>query len=610
MKFLCLHGVGHGDANTQWRKQWEDAVRAGLRPWNDALAPKFDFPEYDDLFDKAPLHTGTVLESLTRLTASGLFHGFIDIFRSRGGLEDTLDSVRWTAGMVAQWVADEGLRAKTRALVANRIRIFQPDVILAHSLGSLILYDTLRSDEVARGGLARGRTVVTFGSQVGNPAVRSVFAGRVEELESASWWWHLYNEYDDVFTCPIQPSTGKHFDQVQTPFDIEGFADHDGAHYLGHEQTGLTVWRSLASGSRSLHGEKRSVHAAARGRAAVPSGEKTQYRALLVGIAEYPDPDDCLGGPVNDVFLMSSVLQELDFPPESIRVVLNERATAAGIRERLGWLLDDAKPDDRLFFYFAGHGTQVPTSGREAEADRIDECLVPYDFDWKDQKAITDDEFAAAYSRLPYETQFVAVLDCCHAGGMVRASGSGVRGLTPPDDIRHRAIRWDKDSQMWLPREKFESAPKRGSSTMDSADLQKKELWVGQSGSVRKLGRASGLWMKDSRKFDATRKQYGHKGPYTPILLEACRENEKAYEYRHGAVRHGAFTFSLCKILREAARPATRRELTFPQLRDQVEKEIATVVAEPQTPQLLIAKERRHRTIPGLAKARRRGAGK
>ena len=34
-------------------------------------------------------------------------------------------------------------------------------------------------------------------------------------------------------------------------------------------------------------------------------------------------------------------------------------------------------------------------------------------------------------------------------------------------------------------------------------------------------------------------------GPYLPLIIEACGEDEFSYEYRHGATSHGAFTFSL-----------------------------------------------------------------
>jgi hypothetical protein len=601
MRILCLHGIGNGDQHTKWRADWEREITLGIRQWDPERPLEFHFTEYDDLFEQAPLNTATVIEALVRLTSSGLFFGLVDLFRGPRGLAGILGKVRWTAGMIAQWVALEDLRAKSRARIGGDIEAFQPGVIVAHSLGSLILYDTLRADEAADGTLSDGRVLVTFGSQIGNPAVRQVFGGRIEELEDTRRWWHLYNEHDAVFTCPLEPATQERFLQVDTPFDIEGFADHEGAYYLGHDETRLTVWREIGTGPRTL-GKPATRAAARRMRKASAAPSAPQYRALLVGIADYPNPADRLGGPVNDVFLVSSVLQEMGFPADSIRVVLNERATCKAIRERFAWLMDDARAGDSLLFYFAGHGTQIPAYGRESEVDRIDECLVPYDFDWQATNAITDDEFAELYGQLPYDVSFFSVLDCCHSGGMTRGAGTNVRGLDPPDDIRHRSIRWDPDTQMWLPRKRLAQARER---LVKPAD-PRKALWIGEHGDKRRLGRASSLWLDDNRDFEKARRTYNHRGPYTPIVFEACAEDEFAYEYRHGTVGHGAFTFALCQELRDAVRPprrASRKPVrTYSELLAAVKRRIPEVVPEPQTPQLLCPKSRLDETLPGLGK--------
>src|SRR3954469_24432542 len=42
----------------------------------------------------------------------------------------------------------------------------------------------------------------------------------------------------------------------------------------------------------------------------------------------------------------------------------------------------------------------------------------------------------------------------------------------------------------------------------------------------------------------------GERGPYLPVLLEACGENQLAYEYRHGVTSYGAFTYALTQTLR------------------------------------------------------------
>ena len=602
MRILAIHGVGHGDARSDWQPGWRSAIGDGLKAWNRNAAPQIEFLGYDHFFEQHELGAPAVTEALVRLAASGLFYGITDLFRSPRGFADMLEGVRWSAGMVAQWVAIEELRAQLRSLLAAKIRSFQPDVIAAHSLGSLIAYDLFKRDETAHRAapLCDGRTLLTFGSQIGNAAVRAIFGGRIGAVRSARFWWHLYNEEDDAFTGPVHLPDPERFRQVDTLFDIEGWADHDGAQYLAHAEAVQTVWQDLASTiarGRSMAPAPVSLASAHRRAARAEARAAPQMRALLVGVADYPDAASRLDGPVNDVFSVSAALQDLGFPADGIRVVLNDRATAAGIRERLKWLLANARPGDTLVFFYAGHGAQIPGYGRDAEVDRLDECLAPYDFDWSRGRAITDDEFCALYSQLPYEAQFTAMFDCCHAGGMARSGGARARGLSPPDDIRHRTIRWDRDLQMWLPRKALATRPDAQNRVKRSAD---REAWTGSSGAVRRLGRASALWLPTDRDYRRALKATGHKGPYTPVLLEACAEGESAYEYRHGVTSHGAFTFALCAVLREAARRRTRRPLTFSGLIEQTAARIRAVVADPQYPQLLCPEERLKQPIPGL----------
>ena len=604
MQILAIHGVGHGDAKTDWKPQWQQAVLKGLGTWRAGLEPSVEFLGYDDLFESAPLGVSEVLEALYRLSASGLFYGLTERMHSRGGLASALDSVRWTAGMIAQWVALEELRALLRDRLAFAVQQVQPDVILAHSLGSLLAYDTLRRDEVAGGTLAKDLTFVTFGSQIGNPAVRSVFGGRVEPLESCRFWWHLYNQEDDVFTCPIGLPAGDRFRQVDTFFDLPGFADHDGASYLGHEQASLTVWQDLAATAprgRALAAMARPTDLAQQHTRVAMRAKPAELRqkAVLVGVADYPDPQNRLEGPVNDVFAVSAALQELGFPVDGIRVALNERATGQGIRERLHWLLENAREGDQLFFFFAGHGAQLPGYGRDSEVDRLDECLVPWDFDWSRGDGIIDDELAAFYGQLPYGCQFTVMLDCCHAGGMTRGSALRARGLTPPDDIRHRMLRWDRASQMWLPREQLARiTPKEERKVARASD---RKSWLGDNGSVRRMGRGTSLWTPSAAEYRTAKAANDHRGPYVPVMLEACAENELAYEYRHGVTAFGAFTFSVCSVLHQVAAQQKRPRLNFEQLIARAGERIATVVAEPQTPQLHCADARRRETIPGLS---------
>jgi len=412
------------------------------------------------------------------------------------------------------------------------VKEFQPDVICAHSLGTLICYDTFVRG-TGRTAIA-GRRLVTFGSQIGNPFVRSTLGGRIVPLKRAKDWYHLYNSEDAAFASPIDLDAAN-FVQVSTEFDEPGMLDHNALEYLSHPNTVSDVWREIAS-AKPLPGV-RAVTAPAKPRVA--------RRALLVGINDYPNPANRLEGCVNDVFRVSATLQESGFGPEAIRTVLNERATAATILDRLQWLLDGVKDGDERVFYYSGHGAQIPAYGEGDEVDHQDECLVAHDFDWARDTAVTDDQFYDLYSQLPYGARFIAVLDCCHSGGMTRAGGSKIRGIEPPDDIRHRMLEWDKELQMWRERALKPLLP-------ELREKEERKDFVGANGSKRRLGRALPLRPENDRKYDRERKEAGHFGPYMPLLLEACQENQFAHEYRDGVTSYGAFTFALTERLRQS----------------------------------------------------------
>lgn len=544
LRLLCLHGVGHQGANPRFEVLWRDAITEGLRVWDTHLMPEIEFVVYDDLFAARSLTPASVASAMLKLGTSGVVHGIGDLFRRMRGLADVSESMRWTAGMVAQWTEDETLRYAAAQRILEHVRKFQPHVICAHSLGSLIGYEAFGRQREREA--IEGRIFVSFGSQIGNPFVRSALGGRIVALR-AKRWFHLFNPYDQAFTAMVRLADPA-FQQLITRFDLPGILDHDAAAYLRHSSTLDTVWREVAAlglqAPRARTKGRRAEKPSARLPIAPPAVlPQPGCRALLVGINDYPNPADCLQGCVNDVFLMSAVLQESGFAPEDIRIVLDDRATAAAIRERMEWLLDGADDGQARVFYYSGHGAQLPGYGTREKVDHVDECLVAHDFQWTRETAFTDDEFYELYSQLPYGAHFLAIFDCCHSGGMTREGGPRVRGLTPPDDIRHRMLRWNVQAQMWESRE-------FGSVNRCVAERQDLPAYFGKSGAVNKLGRAALLRMDDEM-FDKARKRYGHKGPFLPVLIEACRENEFAYEYRHGVQSYGAFTYALAQVLRE-----------------------------------------------------------
>lgn len=541
LKILCVHGVGRRPPEGPWEANWRAAIQRALAQVDPGHTPDIRFMHYDTLFEKYPISFADSIEAVGKLLSSVATAPF----RGGPGLSGTL---RWTAGMVVQWVENHELRQDLRARLVSEVQSFKPNVILAHSLGSLIGYDTFSASGNAA--TIKNRIFISFGSQIGNPFVSGNFlAGRVTPLTQARFWYHLFNPEDDIFTARINLSA-PNFRQVVTAFDDPGFADHNAVSYLAHRHTIQEVWGDIVLSKQ----QPKLFRVPKRLPARMPWAARPRERALLVGINDYPDEGMRLEGCVNDVFLMSGMLQDSGFDPANIRTVLDDRATADGIRDRLAWLLDGAEEGDVRVFYFSGHGAQIPSYGLGEQVDRFDEALVPWDFDWSLEKAIIDDWFHELYSQLPYGLQFIVVFDCCHSGGLTRGPGSNrIRGINPPDDIRHRQLRWDTDQQMWAQRQLKSSVAVYGVSA-------KAKKPVGE----RRLGHANTLRTLPKADFDTRRQGLKHNGPYMPALIYACREDEFAYEYRHGSTSYGAFTFTFCHALSEYRRQ--KRTVTFGRL--------------------------------------------
>jgi len=93
--------------------------------------------------------------------------------------------------------------------VLDQLKDFQPDIVCAHSLGSLISYDTFVRPENRR--LVADRTLITFGSQIGNPFVRNALGGRLTNLVGDKSWYHLFNVHDKCLHARIRLNDPKFF---------------------------------------------------------------------------------------------------------------------------------------------------------------------------------------------------------------------------------------------------------------------------------------------------------------------------------------------------------------------------------------------------------------
>ena len=554
LRLLCLHGVGHGDGDSGWQSdpgwqaKWRHVIAQNLEA-NGIAAQSVDIRwlKYDDLFGDGP--RPVQLLRAVPLLLQGLA---AEVAGQRAFGLSIPEMLRWTAGMAVQWIEDEGLRTRLCQRLMTEIRRYQPHAVLAHSLGSLISYDAMRR-AIAAGGdeaaLLDGRLFASFGSQIAHPVVvREVWGGKVAPLDAdnrgIAAWFHLYNPDDRVLTRPINVPDPRRID-VNTPFNIpfpQEWVDinHDAEAYLDHPATRAQMWPMIARSART-----RALGAPA----IITRVPARQRRALLVGINQYPDPAMRLGGCVNDVFLISKTLQQSGYDAAEIRLLIDERATRAEIASRLEWLVEGARPGDERVFFYSGHGAQIPQYGPSTETDRMEETLVPVDFDWNDDAThFSDKQFREFYSHLPFGSEgkdgvsLSVVFDCCHAGGMTRG-GARVRGINPPNDIRHRMLRWDEATHDWAGRDWREAA--RGPRPYTDAAQR------GAARSRTSQGAASELRLEDKDRFRQQCQLYGHNGPYMPVLMYAANEDELASEYDHGAQTYGAFTYALVEQLRK-----------------------------------------------------------
>jgi len=174
-------------------------------------------------------------------------------------------------------------------------------------------------------------------------------------------------------------------------------------------------------------------------------------RALVVGVEKYADsrvPET--PGCVLDATQTAKFLEtKYGFAGTAIKVLTNEQATAANIeKEFRHWLVEGTQPGDRVFFLYAGHGSQLPDDNGDEE-DGLDETIAPYDVNPETGSGeIRDDVFDEMIAQLSGR-RAVLVFDSCHSGTISRdipklhafPRGGGARYLPRPDQFKALAAR-------------------------------------------------------------------------------------------------------------------------------------------------------------------------
>lgn len=173
-------------------------------------------------------------------------------------------------------------------------------------------------------------------------------------------------------------------------------------------------------------------------------------RALLVGLEHYGHPrvNPTPGGAEDARSVARTLQSSFGFPEDGIRVLLNAEATSEAIISQFQeWLIEGTGPGDRVFFLYAGHGSQIPDQNDD-ETDGYDETLAPYDVDpFTGERQIRDDVIDSLIAQLTGR-RAVLLFDSCHSGTLTRSLSSGpavgsqgVRYLPRPDQMARQNVK-------------------------------------------------------------------------------------------------------------------------------------------------------------------------
>ncbi len=150
-------------------------------------------------------------------------------------------------------------------------------------------------------------------------------------------------------------------------------------------------------------------------------------RAVVVGISDYQNEDiPDLRFADKDAEAFATYLKSSaggNLPDENIKLLLNEKATMAGVAGELDWLVEESEEGDKAIIYFSGHGDV------EAKTARQPGFLLTYD---SPPKIYIAGAYPLFYLQLIIETlssdknvETLVITDACRAG---KLAGSEIGG--------------------------------------------------------------------------------------------------------------------------------------------------------------------------------------
>jgi hypothetical protein len=156
--------------------------------------------------------------------------------------------------------------------------------------------------------------------------------------------------------------------------------------------------------------EKRKAHLSP-----TPSGTFERGRALVIGVANYPQVNPLPDTVLNDARDLNALLTDsiaCGYLSDNVTQLLDNEATADSIRSALADFAARTGPDDTAVIFFSGHGAFDPAGGDTRQ------YILPYDCDPDDLPgtAIPGDEMTTLFNGIQ-AGRLLVLFDSCHSGG-------------------------------------------------------------------------------------------------------------------------------------------------------------------------------------------------
>ncbi|WP_438040458.1 caspase family protein [Sorangium sp. So ce128] len=246
-------------------------------------------------------------------------------------------------------------------------------------------------------------------------------------------------------------------------------------------------------------------------------------RALLTAINNYGSEENNLPSCLEDAVKFRSLLSER-YGFSEFKELYDGDATVANVEEGLAWLFENVGPDDRLVFFYSGHGFQQP------RGENLEECLV-----LGDMQFLFDNRLSELSQTAPPGVLTV-VLDSCFSGGMQKQVAMGGRvelvrskAWSPSPDVQQQ-----QKSLIGRP-----LVPRPFGSVQIASDAGVKRLVLGREAIAAGKAAAPGEGGGDET----------DQLTFNGLLLSACSENETAAASTSATEGLSAFSSALQQVL-------------------------------------------------------------